>query len=108
MIRDIASPKEDSGNRIDNCARVFPGYQDRIKRRPYATVSPGHPTAQGKAIADYQAGDELDGRRITVVDFITYEGGRTYDILPAGNTGFYWANGILLGSTLKKKVYSGL
>jgi len=66
------------------------------------TASPGHPTAQGKAIASYHAGDELDGARITVVDYITYEGGMTYDILPAGNTGFYWANGILLGSTLKK------
>jgi hypothetical protein len=24
----------------------------------------------------------------------------TYDVLPAGDTGFYWANGILLASTL--------
>lgn len=27
--------------------------------------------------------------------------GFTYDILPASETGFYWANGILVGSTLK-------
>ncbi len=25
----------------------------------------------------------------------------TYDILPSGSTGAYWANGILLGSTLR-------
>src|SRR3989442_783087 len=24
----------------------------------------------------------------------------TYDLLPSGDTGFYWANGILVGSTL--------
>jgi hypothetical protein len=66
------------------------------------TASPGHPTAEGRAIADYQAGDELDGAWVIAVDYITYEGGMTYDILPEGTTGFYWANGILLGSTLKK------
>ncbi len=24
----------------------------------------------------------------------------TYDLLPSGGTGFYWANGVLLASTL--------
>ena len=67
------------------------------------TASPGHPTSEGRAIADYQAGEELDGAWVIAVDYITYEGGITYDILPEGATGFYWANGILLGSTLKKK-----
>lgn len=66
------------------------------------TVSPGHPTAEGKAIVDYQAGDELDGARITATEYINYESGMTYDILPAGTTGLYWANNILLGSTLKR------
>ena len=28
--------------------------------------------------------------------------GATYDVLPSGETGFYWANGVLLGSTLWK------
>ena len=66
------------------------------------TASPGHPTTENRTIADYNVGDELDGRRIVAVEYIMYGGGMTYDILPAGTTGFYWANGILLGSTLKK------
>lgn len=28
--------------------------------------------------------------------------GRTYDVLPAGPTGAYWADGVLLGSTLRR------
>ena len=67
------------------------------------TASPRHPTAAGKAIADYQVGDILDGARVVSIGYVTYEGGKTYDILPAGTTGLYWANGILLGSTLKTK-----
>ena len=66
------------------------------------TASPGHPTADGKAIVDYQVGDILDGAVVIAVTDITYENGVTYDILPDSATGVYWANGILLGSTLKK------
>jgi len=64
-------------------------------------VSPGHPTADGRYIGDLAAGDTLDGARIASVDRVAYAGGSTYDILPAGTTGFYWANGVLLGSTLR-------
>jgi hypothetical protein len=64
-------------------------------------ASPGHPTAGGKPIADYQAGDILDGSVVVSTAFVTYDSAKTYDILPSGPTGFYWANGILLGSTLK-------
>jgi hypothetical protein len=31
----------------------------------------------------------------------TYRGGMTFDLLPSGSTGSYWANGILLASTLQ-------
>ena len=64
-------------------------------------VSPGHPTADARRIGDLAAGDRLDGARIASVDSVTYAGGSTYDILPTGITGAYWANGILLGSTLR-------
>lgn len=37
---------------------------------------------------------------VTGADSIMYGGGCTYDILPAGDTGSYWANRILLKSTL--------
>ena len=63
-------------------------------------VSPGHPTADGRRVGDLAAGETLDGARITTVERVAYAGGATYDILPAGSTGAYWANGVLLGSTL--------
>lgn len=64
-------------------------------------VSPGHPTADGRLIGDLVAGDTLDGERVVSTERVRYLGGATYDILPAGATGGYWANGILLGSTLR-------
>ena len=64
-------------------------------------VSPGHPTADGRRVGDLAAGDALDGARITSVQRVAYADGATYDILPAGATGAYWANGVLLGSTLR-------
>lgn len=64
-------------------------------------VSPGHPTADGRRVGDLAAGGALDGARIASVERVAYAGGATYDILPAGATGAYWANGVLLGSTLR-------
>ncbi|MGZ9164729.1 MAG: Hint domain-containing protein [Anaerolineales bacterium] len=65
-------------------------------------VSPGHPTADGRRLGDLKVGDFLDGARITLLEHLTYEGSATYDLLPSGDTGFYWADGILMGSTLLK------
>ena len=63
-------------------------------------LSPGHPTADGRAAGRLSAGESLDGAIILSVERVTYTGAATYDILPAGGTGFYWANGIPLASTL--------
>lgn len=63
-------------------------------------VSPGHPTADGRHAGDLRAGETLDGSTITLWELVPYDAGRTYDLLPAGATGHYWANGILMGSTL--------
>jgi hypothetical protein len=63
-------------------------------------ASPGHPTADGRMLGSLSAGDRLDGSLITTWELIPYAGARTYDLLPAGPTGFYWADGILLASTL--------
>ena len=63
-------------------------------------VSPGHRTADGRAAGSLHAGDALDGSTVTTWELVPYAGGRTYDLLPAGATGHYWANGILLSSTL--------
>lgn len=61
-----------------------------------------HPTADGRKIGDLRKGDKLDGSEILVSELVDYLEGFTYDILPSGDAGAYWANGILLGSTLKQ------
>jgi hypothetical protein len=63
-------------------------------------VSPGHKTADDRAVGSLRVGDALDSSTITRWELVPYAGGRTYDILPAGVTGRYWANGIMLSSTL--------
>ena len=63
-------------------------------------ASPGHPTTDGRILADLRLGDVLDGARIVRSELVPYNQPATYDLLPAGGTGFYWANGILIGSTL--------
>jgi len=65
-------------------------------------ASPGHPTSDGRQLGDLQAGDSLDGGTITLIERVSYTGAATYDLLPAGDTGHYWADGVLVGSTLSK------
>jgi hypothetical protein len=43
----------------------------------------------------------MDGGRVVSAERVAYTGGATFDVLPAGTTGAYWANGVLLGSTLR-------
>jgi hypothetical protein len=63
------------------------------------SASPSHPTTDGRVISELKAGDMLDGGMVVSVAPTLYSGS-TYDVLPDGGTGFYWANGILLKSTL--------
>ena len=63
-------------------------------------VSPGHPTTDGRAVGEFIADDFYDGARVVSSSRVPYGDLATYDILPSGETGFYWANGILLDSTL--------
>lgn len=63
-------------------------------------ASPGHRTADGRPLGSLAVGDGLDGSNVTSWELVPYKGTRTYDLLPAGPTGQYWANGILLSSTL--------
>lgn len=63
-------------------------------------ASPGHRTADGRPLGELSIGDRLDGSTIKMWELVPYAGDRTYDILPAGPTATYWANGILLSSTL--------
>jgi hypothetical protein len=63
-------------------------------------ASPGHRTADGRQLGLLAAGQLLDGSTIVRWELVPYGGDRTYDLLPAGPTGHYWANGVLLSSTL--------
>lgn len=64
------------------------------------SASAGHPTDEGRPLGDYQAGDTMDGATVIAVERLAYDGGATCDFLPSGGIGLYWANGILLKSTL--------
>jgi hypothetical protein len=64
-------------------------------------ASPEHPMAGGAPLGGVLAGALYDGARVLSVDRVTYEGPFTVDLLPAGETGIYWADGVPLGSTLR-------
>lgn len=64
-------------------------------------ASQGHPTTDGRYLGDLKVGDLLDGSKIIRIVLTNYDENYTYDILPSGPTGSYWADGILLKSTLK-------
>lgn len=63
-------------------------------------ASPGHPTIDGRKVGDLARGDLYNGASVAGIQRISYSEGVTYDVLPSGETSFYWANGILLNSTL--------
>ena len=71
-------------------------------------ASPGHRTADGRPLGALAIGDRLDGSTLALWELVPYGGERTYDLLPAGPTGTYWANGILLASTLQRTAAPGL
>lgn len=70
-------------------------------------VSPGHPTVDGGQVGQLKSGDilsgDIHGAQIRSAEWVLYPARATYDLLPAGDTGFYWANGILLASSLKEE-----
>jgi hypothetical protein len=63
-------------------------------------VSPGHRLPDGRRLGDLREGDVADGATVVSARLEAYDGGATFDLLPSGPTGNYWANGILLASTL--------
>ncbi len=100
---------DDSGKRVPAtvvetvATPVPPSFQVvtvRLDDGRAVTASPGHPTAEGRPLGDYRVGDSLDGALVIAVEHVSYEKEATYDLLPSGTTGLYWANGILLRSTL--------
>lgn len=63
-------------------------------------ASPGHPLADGRPIGGLRPGDRVDGAMVLSADLVP-SGPRTWDVLPSGPTGAYWADGILVASTLR-------
>ncbi len=63
-------------------------------------VSPGHPLTDGRRLGDLHPGDLADDARVVSADLVRYTGGATFDLLTSGSSGSYWANGILIASTL--------
>lgn len=67
-------------------------------------ASPGHPTSSGRLLADLLVGGRLDGSTVVQIERVPYLGFATYDLLPSGESGVYWADGVLVGSTLSPQV----
>ena len=85
--------------------RQTPVRDHRVVRVELATgrvlhISGPHPTLDGRSFADLAAGEMLDGTLIVDVQRVAYEHPFTYDILPASDTGAYFAAGVAIGSTL--------
>ena len=65
-------------------------------------VSPGHATCGGPGtVAELAQGVRYDRANVRAAERTPYGGEATFDIRPAGPTGCYWANGVLLGTTLR-------
>ena len=64
-------------------------------------ASPDHRLADGRPLGTIMAGDLVDGSTVVEAGLEPYDGGQTFDLLPSGPTGAYWADGILLRSTLR-------
>lgn len=66
-------------------------------------ASPRHPTCGANAVplGDVAAGAIVDGARVRAAARVPYGESETFDLLPEGPTGCYWADGVLLGSTLR-------
>jgi hypothetical protein len=62
-------------------------------------ASAGHPDLDGRALAELERGAALSGSTIVAIEPVPYTGARTYDVLPSGPTGAYWAEGVVLQSS---------
>lgn len=72
----------------------------RLSTGKVLSISPSHPTADGRTFSDLRAGQTLDGVELRAVNRVPYTEAYTYDILPSSDSGTYFAGGVLIGSTL--------
>jgi hypothetical protein len=78
----------------------------RVERVSFADgrtleISALHPTADGRVFGELARGGSLDGHAIDSVELVPYLHEYTYDVLPASDSGSYFAAGMQIGSTLK-------
>ena len=59
-----------------------------------------HRLADGRAIGELRVGDRVDGSVVVSVDVEPFAGDATWDLLPTGETGAYFVDGVPLRSTL--------
>lgn len=64
-------------------------------------ASAGHPLVDGTLVGATRTGASVDGATVSGIRTLSLEG-PTWDLLPAGPTGTYWADGVHLGSTLHR------
>src|SRR6478736_841743 len=72
----------------------------RLNNDRMLSISPSHPTADGRTFADLSNGDLLDGVTIASVSRVPYTEPYTYDILPDSDSGTYFAGTVQIGTTL--------
>lgn len=63
-------------------------------------ASAGHPLVDGTLVGAITIGAAIDGSFVSEIRTRPIAG-PTWDLLPAGTTGTYWADGVRLGSTLR-------
>ncbi len=68
------------------------------------SISPVHPTADGRTFGSLVPGDWLGGREVLRAIVVDYGFDATYDILPDSDTGTYVAGGALVGTTMTPPV----
>jgi len=72
----------------------------RLSNGRVLSISPSHPTADGRTFADLAPGNVLDGVAIDSVRRTPYTEAYTYDILPDSDSGSYFAGAVQVGTTL--------
>ena len=70
------------------------------------TASPSHRIGDGRTLSSLKNGDLVDGNRIANIEAVPDLLGFTYDLLPSGETGEYFVDGILVQSTLSLNAIS--
>ena len=61
-----------------------------------------HPLADGRLLGELTRGVQVDGSAVISAGRVPFSGDATWDLLPSGETGIYFVNGIPLRTTLGK------